>query len=259
MTRRPGPAERARTLAYGVAGGSLTALDLPEELVAAHATGPDGSPLLLMPRSSQVVRSLEHARDLPVTLQITDLAPTPLPDRMRGTAWLHGWVTEVPVESRREAAVRISRLHPRPDLLDIGVRVPVSGEEPEWTILSLEVAEVHLEDMWGESIIEPEDYAEASPDPFVAMEPGLVSHLDSHHRDELQSLLRHRLGDITPMPSVRAVGLDRFGLRVRCSAPGASTPPPFDLRFGFPEAATDMASLRRAYHRLFHTARHPAA
>ncbi|GAA2725596.1 DUF2470 domain-containing protein [Actinocorallia aurantiaca] len=259
MTCRPGPAERARTLAYGVAGGSLTALDLTEELVAAHVTGPDGAPLLLMPSASPVVQSLRHAPDLPVTLQITDLSPVPLPDRVRGTAWLHGWVTEVPAESRREAAVRLSRLHPRPDLLDIGVRIPLPGDEPEWTILSLEVAEVHLRDMWGDSVIEPEDYAEAAPDPFVAVEPALVSHLDSHHRNELQALFGHRFGDVTPAPSVRAVGLDCFGLRVRCTPPDASAPPPFDLRFPFPEPVTDMAALRRAYRHLFHEARHPAA
>jgi len=259
VTCRPGPAERARTLAYGVAGGALTALDLPEELVAAHIAGPGGGPLLLMPVSSPVVQSLEHAADLPVTLQVTDLSPVPLPDRVRGAAWLHGWVTEVPLESRREAAVRISRLHPRPDLLDIGVRIPVSGEAAEWTILSMEIAEVHLRDMWGDCVIEPEDYAAASPDPFVAVEPALVTHLDAHHREELEALFRHRFGAVDPMPSVRAVGLDRFGLRVRCSAPGPDAPPPFDLRFPFAEPAVDMTSLRRAYRHLFHAARHPTA
>ncbi|WP_106397833.1 DUF2470 domain-containing protein [Actinocorallia populi] len=257
MICRPGPAERARTLAYGVAGGSLTALELPEELVTAHVAGPDGAPLLLMPVSSPVVQNLEHAADLPVTFQITDLAPVPLADRVRGTAWLHGWVTEVPLETRREAAVRLSRLHPRPDLLDVGVRIPLSGEEPEWTILSLEVAEVHLQDTWGDSVIEPEDYAAAVPDPFVAVEPSLVSHLDAHHREELEALFRHRFGDVSPTPSVRAVGLDRFGLRVRCSVPGG--PAPFDLRFSFPEPAADMDALRRAYRHLFRNARHTAA
>ncbi|GAA0966530.1 DUF2470 domain-containing protein [Actinocorallia libanotica] len=257
MICRPGPAERARTLAYGVAGGSLTALELPEEIVTAHVAGPGGTPLLLMPTASPVVQSLAHAADLPVTLQITDLAPVPLADRVRGTAWLHGWVTEVPLESRREAAVRISRLHPRSDLLDIGVRIPRPGEEPEWTILSLEIAEVHLQDLWGDCVIEPEDYAEAVPDPFAAVEPSLVSHLDAHHRDELRALFGRRFGDVTPVPDVRAVGLDRFGLRVRCSAPGG--PAPFDLRFSFPEPVEDLDALRRAYRHLFHAARHTAA
>lgn len=248
----PGPAERARTLAYGVAGASLTALDLPEEHVAAHATGPDGSPLLLMPATSPVVQALPYAAHLPVTLRIADLTPVPLADRVRGTAWLHGWVTEVPVASRREAAVRISRLHPRPDLLDVGVRIP-SDEAPEWTILALEVAEAQVSDPWGEALVEPEDYAAASPDPFVLVEHALIAHLDACHRDELAALARARFGPAAP--AVRAVGLDRFGLRLRCHAPGPSGPPPFDLRLPFPEPVADLASLRRAYRRLFQAAR----
>ncbi len=256
MTCRPGPAERARTLAYGVAGGTLTALDLSEEAVTAHVTAADGSPLLLMPTSSPVVQALRHAPDLPATLQVTDLTSAPLADRIRGTAWLHGWVTEVPAESRRESAIRVSRLHPRPDLLDVGVRIPT--EDQEWTILSLEVAEVHLSDLWGDCVVESEDYASAVPDPFVAVEPTLISHLDACHREELNSLFQHRFGGVSPVPVIRAVGLDRFGLRVRCFAPGPSGPAPFDLRFPFPEPATDLASLRRAYGLLFQAARRVA-
>ncbi|GAB2834187.1 DUF2470 domain-containing protein [Actinocorallia aurea] len=257
MTKGPSAAERARTLAYGVAGATLAVLGLDEEItVAAHATGDDGAPLLLMPTATPLVRTLRQEPDLPATLCLNDVAPVPLADRVRGTAWLHGWLSEVPLEGRREAAIRISRLHPRADLLDIGARIPA---EQEWTVLTLDVAEAEVDDLWGEENIEPEDYAEALPDPFVAVEAGMVAHLDAEHREELVGLFRARYGRVVPEPVVRAVGLDRFGLRVRCSPPSSGGPAPFDLRFDFPAPVRDLGGLRCAYRKMFGYARGSAA
>ncbi|MCD0451453.1 DUF2470 domain-containing protein [Actinocorallia sp. API 0066] len=256
-SKGPSAAERARTIAYGVAGATLAVLGLDEELtVAAHVTGEDGVPLLLMPTASDLVRALRREPDLPATLRATDLTPVPLADRVRGTVWLHGWVSEVPLDRRREAAIRISRLHPRSDLLDIGARIPA---EQEWTVLCLDVAEADVDDVWGDETIEAEDYAAARPDPFVAVEPGMVAHLDSHHRPELVGLFRARFGQVSPQPIVRAVGLDRFGLRVRCTPPPSGGPAPFDVRFDFPEPVTDLPGMRCAYRTMFSYVRGTAA
>lgn len=257
MSKGPSAAERARTIAYGVAGATLAVLGMDEELtVAAHATDEGGVPLLLMPTSSPLVRTLREEPDLPATLCVTDLAPVPLADRVRGTAWLHGWVSEVPLDRRREAAVRISRLHPRTDLLDIGARIPA---EQEWTVLCLDVAEVEVDDLWGEGTAEPEEYAAARPDPFVAVEGGMVAHLDAEHKPELVGLFKSRFGQVSPQPIVRAVGLDRHGLRVRCTSPASGGPAPFDLRFDFPAPVRDIAGMRCAYRKLFGFARDSAA
>ncbi|GAA3238537.1 DUF2470 domain-containing protein [Actinocorallia longicatena] len=247
MIHGPSGAERARTLAYGVAGGSLAALGEAEVTLAAHVTDEQGVPLMLVPAASPIVAALTAEPDLPATLRISDLTPVPLADRVRGRAWLHGWITEVPPESRREAAVRISRLHPRPDLLDLGARIPAVEE---WTILALEVAEIEIEDVWGSAVVEPDEYADARPDPFVALEAGAIVHLDHAHRPELAALVKARFGELEPDHVVRAVALNRFGLNVRCLAPGRE---PFDLRFAFDAPARDLNGLRGAYRKLFAT------
>ncbi|WP_019630095.1 DUF2470 domain-containing protein [Actinomadura atramentaria] len=238
----PAPAERARTLAYGVAGGVLVTPGVPYAPVPAHITGEQGEPLLLLP----VAAALVGREDLPATLRISDVAPVPFADRVRGRAWLHGWITEVPPERRRAAALRIARLHPRPELLDLARREGTA--EPEWVILALEPAQIEIDDPWGSATLEPEEYAAACPDPFVAIEAGVLGHLDACHRAELARLLPD-LGD--PAPVVRPLGLDRHGMWLRCTVPAPDGPDPLDLRAPFAEPAHDLPALRRAYRALF--------
>lgn len=246
MAYAPTDAERARTLAFGVAGASLaTSASDSDELIMAHVCDDQGRPLLLVPSRSPAAMALQSEQDLPGTLQITDMTAVPLADRVRGWAWFHGWLTEVPAAGRREAAVRISRLHPRPDLLGIGARIPAAKEE--WTVLAMEVCEIEVEDGWGSAIVEPEEYAAARPDPFVAIEPGMIGHLDASHRAELEALYRERFGG---EGVVRAVGLDRFGLTLRCLAADG----PLDLRLAFPKPVRDLEGLRCAYRQIFKAA-----
>nr|BFE30570.1 hypothetical protein GCM10010200_028210 [Actinomadura rugatobispora] len=189
---RPTAGERARTLAYGVADGVLAVPGVPYAPVPAHATDEQGRPLLLLPARSAAVAALRGEPDLPATLRISDVAPVPLADRVRGRAWLHGWVTEPAGDERRAAALRLSRLHPRPELLDIGPE-PAPGQS--WTVLALEIAEVEIRDAWGEATLDPEEYEAGVPDPLVAIEAGILSHLDECHRAELVVMLR-RLNDL---------------------------------------------------------------
>jgi hypothetical protein len=263
---RPTAGERARTLAYGVADGVLAVPGVPYAPVSAHATDADGRPLLLLPAESAVVAALAGVEDLPATLRISDVAPVPLPDRVRGQAWLHGWIVEVPAAERRDAALRISRLHPRPELLEAGA---ADRTGRRWTVLALEVAEVEIQDMWGSATLEPEEYAEAVPDPLVAIESGVLSHLDDCHRGELVTMLR-RLNGVAHVPGgqdpvVRPLALDRYGMWLRCTATGEAAEPttgrpttgqpttgePVDLRVVFGEPVSDIHGLRCVYRRLF--------
>ncbi|WP_051712503.1 DUF2470 domain-containing protein [Spirillospora albida] len=248
----PAPAERARTLAYGVADGVLVAPGIPYAPVTAHATDRDGRPLLLVRAGAPIVAAVTREPDVPATLRISDVAPVALADRVRGRAWLHGWLTEVPDTGIRDAALRISRPHPRPELLDLAAGRP--GAERDWTILALEVAQVEIEDAWGGATLEPEEYAAAAPDPFVAIEGGILTHLDSAHRDDLAGLLpvagRPAAPD-EPRPVVRPLALDRHGLWLRCSAPPPHRPDAFDLRVAFAEPVRDLHGLRCVYRRLF--------
>jgi hypothetical protein len=271
---RPTAGERARTLSYGVADGVLAVPGVPYAPVPAHAADADGRPLLLMPAESAAVAALADEHDLPATLRISDVAPIPLADRVRGRAWLHGWITEIPADERRAAALRISRVHPRPELLEAGA-ADKAGRR--WTVLALEVAEVEIDDMWGSATLEPEEYGAAVPDPLVAVEAGILSHLDEAHRAELLIMLRRlnlaaQVPDVPGVPGVpgardgqdpvvRPLALDRYGMWVRCSGShseaaqdysGASrAAEPVDLRVVFGEPVSDIHGLRCVYRQLF--------
>ncbi|MCP2334769.1 DUF2470 domain-containing protein [Actinomadura rupiterrae] len=253
----PTAAERARSIAYGIAGAVLVAPGVPYDPVPAHTTGENGAPLLLMPRQSPVVVGLTAVSDLPATLRISDLAPVPFADRVRGRAWLHGWVSEVPPDGRRDAADRLARLHPRPELLDLAIsdgpgtfEVPAAFEDlsssggsagSDWTILTMDLAEIEIADGWGAADLEPEEYRDAWPDPFTAVEPAMLRHLDGAHRAELA-----RLVPGAEPGEVRPVALDRYGLWLRT--------PDGDHRVDFGVPARDVDGLRRAYRHLFASA-----
>ncbi|TDE22866.1 DUF2470 domain-containing protein [Actinomadura sp. 6K520] len=245
-TEGPTAAERARTLAYGIADGVLVTQGVPYAPVPAYSADRDGRPLLLVRTASPVAAALATEPDIPATLRISDVAPVALADRVRGRAWLHGWLTEVPAAELRAAALRLSRAHPRPELLDLGDERHGRRERDEWTILTLEVAQVEIDDAWGSATLEPEEYADAAPDPFVAVEAGILTHLDSSHRDELAGLLPASV----PSGPVRPLALDRYGMWLRCSAPPDATTS-FDLRLAFTEPVSDLHGLRRVYRRLF--------
>jgi hypothetical protein len=236
----PAAAERARSLAYGIADGVLAVPRAPDTPVPAHATDRDGRPLLLVPSAAPAVAVLAaEPDDMPATLRISDVAPVAFADRVRGRAWLHGWLSRVPDPELRAAALRLSHVHPRPELLDL--------KGGEWTILALEVAQIEIDDAWGSATLEPEEYAAAAPDPFVAVEAGVLTHLDSAHRDELTALLP----DSVPSGPVRPLGLDRYGMWVRCTPPAPEPPASFDVRLAFAEPVSDLHGLRCVYRRLF--------
>lgn len=271
---RPTAGERARTLAYGVADGALMVPDVPYAPVPAHATDPDGRPLLLVEAASPVAAALRAEPDLPAVLQIGDVAPVPFPDRVRGRAWLHGWLVEVPAAARRRAAAVLARLHPRPEVLGIRAAGRNAYGTGPWRLLALEVAEVEIEDPWGGATVEAEEYAAAAPDPFVVVEAGVLSHLDGHHRDELAALVRGLVGGRAPAgpeapwneglaavaraETVRPLALDRFGMWLRCTRPGEDGAAPWtaDVRVVFPEPVSDLPGLRCAYRRLYAAAFH---
>ncbi|MBA9007593.1 MULTISPECIES: DUF2470 domain-containing protein [Thermomonospora] len=251
--RRPTAAERARTLAYGIAGGMLVTAAWEEDParadppppVPAHATDLEGRPLLLVPADAEPAVVLRDEPDLAATLEIADVAPLPLADRLRGRAWLHGWLTAPQGERLAEAALRLSRLHPRPELLDVR-----AGRTGEWTILALEVAEVEICDPWGHAVVEPEAYQAALPDPFVIVEHRMLAHLDACHGAELVAMVRHRFGPADGDLEVRPFALDRHGLWLRCFFPDSDLPSGRDLYVEFPDPVSDLHGLRQVCRRL---------
>ncbi|MET9668661.1 DUF2470 domain-containing protein [Streptomyces sp. NPDC006475] len=227
----PSAAERTRTLVQSTCSAVLLipGVDVtrPEQLTPqARVVGTDGEVFLLFPADSPAVRAATHAQDdeLSAVLEITDVAPVSVPHRIRGRAWITGWLTCVP-----------------------------GLAEPGAMMLRLEVGELRVDDLWGVSSVEPEDFARAGVDPLVSYETELLQHLHSVHGEQVQGLCA-LLGDRAEGSDgggQRAVplALDRFGLRVRFVGERC-----FDARFDFPEPVRDVTQLRRAMHTLFEAA-----
>ncbi|MBT2407175.1 DUF2470 domain-containing protein [Streptomyces sp. ISL-87] len=223
---------------------------------AARTVTPDGDVILLVSGESAAARAAAHAQDddLTAVIEITDVAPVSVPHRIRGRAWLAGWLTPVRGDDRAVCAALLAERHPVGELLGISesLDAPYAGR-PAWTLLRLEVGEISVDDLWGAERVDPDDLAAAEPDPVTAHETEILQHLASSHGDrigDLSGLLGPREAEgVTAVP----LALDRLGLRVRFTGPG----PSFDARFDFPEPVADICGLRRAMHTLFQAAGHP--
>ncbi|MCG0288927.1 DUF2470 domain-containing protein [Streptomyces sp. PSAA01] len=271
---RPSPAERVRTLVESKATTSLTipgieALDdLGADCPAARTVAPDGDVLLLVPSGSPAARAAAHAQDdeLTCVMEITDVAPVAMPQRIRGRAWVAGWLTPVPCGERtRAAATLLAERHPVGELLGLDQAPrprrsggPAVGVGPAgraaWTLLRLEVGEACVDDLWGAAGVEPDDFTTADPDPLVRHEADLLQHLHAAHSEQVRGLCA-LLGDRSDVVCTRGaatpVALDRFGLRVRFTDEADR---PFDARFDFPEPVRNVTELRYAMHALFDAA-----
>ncbi|MET9884160.1 DUF2470 domain-containing protein [Streptomyces sp. NPDC006430] len=211
----------------------------------ARTVTPDGDVILLVPGESAVARAAAHAQDddLTAVIEITDVAPVSVPHRIRGRAWLAGWLTQVPRGDRAACAALLAERHPVGELLGLHGR-------PYFVMLRLEVGEIAVDDLWGTAHVDPDALSATEPDPLVAHETELLQHLAAAHRDriaDLGALLDPREGaGLTAVP----LALDRLGLRVRFTGDGSC----FDARFDFPSPVRDVRDLRGAMHALFATA-----
>ncbi|MFD9263961.1 DUF2470 domain-containing protein [Streptomyces sp. NPDC059538] len=263
-------AERVRTLVESNASVSLTLIGARDSheaeefgtgLPVARTVTPDGDVILLVSGESTAARAAAHAQDddLTAVIEITDVAPVSVPHRIRGRAWLAGWLTPVRGDERAACAALLAERHPVGELLgmresqDPPADALRGGGRPAWMMLRLEVGEISVDDLWGAEHVGPEDLAAAEPDPMVAHETELLQHLHSAHGDRLGELCgllgaREARG-MTAVP----LSLDRLGLRVRFTARATGS---FDARFDFPEPVADICGLRRAMHSLFSAASH---
>ncbi|WP_228992579.1 DUF2470 domain-containing protein [Streptomyces sp. DH8] len=228
----PSAAERTRTLVQSTCSALLVVPGLDPAraeplLPESRHVGPEGDVFLEFPANSPAVRAATHAQDddVAAVLEITDVAPVSVPHRIRGRAWVSGWLTCVP---------------------------GIAG--PGRMVLRLEFGEAYVDDLWGAEGIEAEDFRDAVPDPLAAHEAELLQHLASSHDEQMGALcglLGERTTPAARRPSAVPVALDRFGLRVRFVEGRGSC---FDARFEFPEPVRDVTELRRAMHTLFEAA-----
>ncbi|AUY48610.1 DUF2470 domain-containing protein [Streptomyces sp. CB01881] len=160
---------------------------------------------------------------LAVVLDLTDIAPVAVRDRVRGRLTLAG---------------RLRLAH----LADDGVSVH----------LRLDVAHAVLATPYGTSALTGADLALASPDPLARLEADLLTHLADDHRDAITMLTR--LLDpqlLTGRPKIHPLALDRYGLVLRLDHPDGHR----DVRLVFAEPARDTEEFGHRVHQLL-TAAH---
>ncbi|WP_326691958.1 MULTISPECIES: DUF2470 domain-containing protein [unclassified Streptomyces] len=243
--RQPTAAERVRTLVQSSVSALLTIPGTaggPDEpgsgTPEARTVTVDGDVILLVPADSPEARACLYAQDddLTAVMEITDVAPVSVPHRIRGRAWVAGWLTPVRNDQRAACARLLAEANPA---------VPAAGTSRR--MLRLEVGEAYIDDLWGAEPVEPDEFAEAAPDPLAAHEAELLQHLASAHADQVKGLCACRTGE-----SVVPLAIDRFGLRVRGWGESGGC---VDARFEFPEPVGSVAELRHAMHALFTAAR----
>ncbi|UCM86812.1 DUF2470 domain-containing protein [Streptomyces marincola] len=264
--RQPSAAERVRTLLASNASATLTIPGADQDDPAAwqldhRVVAPSGDVYLLAAPGSPAARIAAHALDdeLTAVIELTDVAPVAVPQRIRGRGWVAGWLTTASDQERHTALRLLTDRYPALDALP-GTR-PAASPAATGRVLRLEVGEAFTDDLWGACHVEPEEFAEAAPDPLARHEADLLQHLAAAHGAQLRTLCT-LLGDGpatcgppygqggTPWETVVPLGLDRFGLRVRFRAGAAC----FDARFEFPEPVRDLTQLRRAMRQLFEAA-----
>lgn len=212
---------------------------LPHQLMPeARSVGADGEVLLVYPADSPVVRAASRAKadELAAVLELTDVAPVSVPHRIRGRAWVSGWLTRLPDEAPEARAV---------------AGPPGLAGPAAWATLRLETGEIHVDDLWGTEAVDAEDFARAEADPLAGYETELLQHLHAAHAPQVRRL-RELVGERAEhggCPAAVPVALDRFGLRVRFTGVRC-----FDARFDFPEPVGDVHALRHAMALLFEAA-----
>lgn len=241
---RPGPAERARTVASRH-GATVCAAGVEGSRVLAHAITAADQVLVAVPTDGDLVRAVATApdSDLSALVMVTDHAPVPLRRPIRAQLWLSGWLTPVPARDERAAVLAFADARPSEVLLDVGHSVG---------LLRLDLAEVVLGEGGPAQDVSPMEFLAARPDPLAALEADHLAHLDGDH-PEFLTLLGGLLpeGSIGPDDVLRPLGLDRFGFRLRVERPGGHQ----DVRVPFGRPLTCPGDLGPAVGRLTCAAR----
>ncbi|MEU5658404.1 DUF2470 domain-containing protein [Streptomyces sp. NPDC047737] len=215
----PTPAERV--LSVLMAAHSMTVvsdgLD-PIEIHRLDGTGAMGHIHLHEPQES----GQTHAGPrIPVRLEFTDIAPTPVRDRMRA-------------------------------------RVTVTGLLATWysteTTQStcMEFGQAVLEDHTGRTFVTLDGLQETEPDPIATSEAGMLTHLVDEHGELVPLLLRL----VQPLPEkgvvrVLPLAMDRYGVTLRLEYPGTHR----DARLPFAKAVSRIDQARPQIHALLAAAR----
>jgi hypothetical protein len=206
---QPTHAEVARTLAAGHLPASAHIACRQGPFPVRHVTDAQGGALLLSPRDGALataLRPIDGNDDTALVLDIADVPPVAGAPSL-GRVWVAGWATRLAGDEARTAALEYADTDAAGDLLDIG---------DTQVLHRMHVAEVRCERDGALFDVDPDEYAEAGPDPLRVIEFDLIADLADHHVDEMSSYLRRRLGPAARTGGEpRVVRIDRYGFMVR--------------------------------------------
>jgi hypothetical protein len=197
-------------------------------------TDRQGRPLLLVPADGTLATALRPQPgndDTALVLDIRDVPPMSFSPAL-GRVWVSGWVARLSGDEARSAALDYADTDACGDLLDIG---------ETRSLYRMDVAEVRFERDGHLVEIDPDDFAEASPDPLRAVEFDLIADLADHHVSEMGAYVCRQLGEAAhPGDDPRVVRLDRYGFVVRMGSRSA--------RLAFPRPVSDRHDLAHMLH-----------
>ncbi|MFE5733022.1 DUF2470 domain-containing protein [Streptomyces sp. NPDC056528] len=215
---RPTPAERVRSILTAAHSMTVVTDGGEQEVHRLDGTGPMGHIHLHDP--AEHCPTGRTAR-LPVRLELTDIAPTPVRDRLRARVTLTG-------------------------LLD----APYTSEAARSTCM--EFGQALLEDADGRTFVALDELLATEPDPMAGCEAAMLTHLVDEHAELVPLLLRL----VRPLPgrdTVRAlpVALDRYGITLRLEHRTGHR----DARLAFPTPVTGVDEAGPRIHALLAAAR----
>lgn len=225
-TEVPEPTTAERILSLLGTTSSLAVRALGEHHDLDTPVSVHGSRLRLRaPLDAPLTVAAAQATDgLAVVLDVTDVSPVAVRDRVRARLTLAG---------------RLRLAHLADDGLGVHLRV--------------DVAHAVLATPYGTGAVTAADLAHATPDPMARHEAAMLTHFADDHADALDVLTR--LLDpvlLARNPDVRPLALDRHGLVLRLDHPDGHR----DVRLVFPEPACDVEDFGHRMHDLLTAARY---
>lgn len=215
---QPTPAERVRSILAAARSMTVLSDGVSTEVHHLDGTGVMGHIHLHEPSETPPAPS---AVRIPIRLELTDIAPTPVRDRLRARVTLTGLLA-----------------------------APYDARSTESTCV--EFGQAVLEDATGRTFVSLDALQETTLDPLATCESGMLTHLLDGHGELVPLLLRL----VRPQPRrglLRAVpvALDRYGVTLRLEYPDGYE----DVRLPFATPVTDIDQAGPRIHALLTAAR----
>lgn len=201
----PSTAERVRSACVTAQGATLAVEGVPTTVTELHRLRESGDVVIALAERTPATALAWQAglSGLPAVLELTDTTTIALREPVRALVWLRGRLQ--PVHDQRTLALEVSAELAHHALLGVGHGT---------VLLRLELESAVVADSTGAAPVGVTELLAARPDPFCADEATWLRHLEHTHAD-LLALMARRLPAHLRRGQVRALGLDRYGLRLR--------------------------------------------